>query len=154
VMRRVRPREMFFPLPRLGDLPALAARIAHASDNFQFFSGSSGKEWKPGRVKLDFNPQFQDDRNGRGASSFREFQPHLSEIESRPRMVPVTQDLTGLVAALRVELPEIAPLLPATMPSVCPSEPVYETSGAQNALVPQLQLAPTQELGMMADLVS
>src|SRR5262249_23182265 len=52
-----------------------------------------------------------------------------------------------------VEIPQISPLLPPTMPAGFTFEPVCETSSAQSALVPQLQIDAMQELTSMTDLV-
>ena len=45
MVRRVRPRELFFPLPRLGNLTSLAAQVAGNSVQTTAYQGTRGKRW-------------------------------------------------------------------------------------------------------------
>ncbi len=50
MLRRVRVREAFFPLPRLGDLPALAARAAQTHIRLTQYRAAIGPDWTTGSM--------------------------------------------------------------------------------------------------------
>lgn len=82
-MRRVRVREMFFPLPRLSNLPLMAAQMAQTTDISLLAAGPSGLLWHPGAFSLpDHEARTWEGDAHKQAS--REIPPELSRLEVLP----------------------------------------------------------------------
>jgi hypothetical protein len=105
-MRRVRSREMFFPLPRLGDLPALASRVAHSGVPETMLAGATGSEWKPGPVALPFSTGPMDYGAGCGVAAFTSIPAPIGEMQSLPRLpaIPVVPTRLPECAVVEFEL--------------------------------------------------
>jgi len=93
--RKVRPRELFFPLPRLGDLSTTASRLG--GKNIAVVSpGTNSKRWKPGAVPNTFRTDVLDDRRGKGVPAF----PRSEADATRPRHLPALQTLARQIGGL------------------------------------------------------
>lgn len=91
-LRRVRPRELFFPLPRLGHLPSLAAQVAGNTVSAPRYQGTRGKRWLPDRVPMSFRLAIADNGRDGGADPFG----WLAMAEGRhPGMVSRQAQVTG-----------------------------------------------------------
>ncbi|MBI4909756.1 MAG: hypothetical protein HY820_39425 [Acidobacteria bacterium] len=91
-VRRVRPRELFFPLPRLGHLPSLAAQVAGNSVHAPKYQGTRGKRWIPDRLPMSFRLAVADNGRGRGATPFDALAFHEG---TQPSIVTRTGYVTG-----------------------------------------------------------
>lgn len=100
--RKVRPRELFFPLPRLGDLSTTASRLG--GKNIAVVSpGTNSKRWKPGAIPITFRTEVLNDQRGKGISAF----PQREADATRPRHLPTLQTVArqfgGLGEAGRID---------------------------------------------------
>ncbi|MCC6367985.1 MAG: hypothetical protein IT165_31050 [Bryobacterales bacterium] len=127
-MRRVRTREMFFPLPRLGDLPALASRVAHGSVPETLLAGATGSEWNPGPVALPFLAGPMDCGAGCGIGAFSFVPAPISERQVLPRL--------GDIPTIPVRLPEgeAVEAVLATAVTAAPLAPRMRTADDLSAL--------------------
>lgn len=84
MLRRIRVREMFFPLPRLGDLPALAARVAKDRIRPPQYRGAIGRDKTAGGLPPAFTMEARtrDVRSGRAEFGF--LAPDERHVEWRP----------------------------------------------------------------------
>lgn len=103
VIRRVRARELFFPLPRLGDLPALASRVAGENIHHQLYSGTRGRDWKPGMVPHSFDSGVLDARTGPGPEAFSPIPVEVSKVTVLPLRSAPLPPAEGLAPAARVD---------------------------------------------------
>jgi len=127
-MRRVRSREMFFPLPRLGDLPALAACVAHGGVPETLVAGATGSEWKPGLAALPYPAGPIECRACRGVATFSFIPAPISEMQALPRLRNVP------TVSFRAPEGEAVEAVPAAVAGADRMAPPLTTTDALSAL--------------------
>ncbi|MBS1825920.1 MAG: hypothetical protein JST93_11410 [Acidobacteria bacterium] len=85
--RKVRPRELFFPLPRLGDLSSTASDLGGKNISVTPHPGVNGARWKPGQVPIRFRVEALNDLKGKGLPAFP---PREADLK-QPRHLPARE---------------------------------------------------------------
>lgn len=83
-IRRVRARELFFPLPKLGDLSSLASIATRKTVPLGKHSGVRGRKWRPGLVAATIRLNVVNYPKTRGALFFPWIASDLSGLTVKP----------------------------------------------------------------------
>ncbi|MBI3682294.1 MAG: hypothetical protein HY235_18095 [Acidobacteria bacterium] len=136
VQRRPRPRELFFPLPRLSDLPSMAFKVAAGNSCFGRVAAIRGAAWNPSALIAALFGNPFDNHLGKGAEAFDEIRVEFLTLETLPRLAVIPGPGPELRRAERTQITATA-LTPAGATLVCHS-PACDTENltALQALLP------------------
>ncbi|MFN7934632.1 MAG: hypothetical protein U0R19_14985 [Bryobacteraceae bacterium] len=101
--RKVRPRELFFPLPRLGDLSATASHLGGKNISVTPHPGVNGARWKPGQVAIRFRMEALNDLKGKGLPAFPPREADLTRERHLPTMEVVQPPIGALGMGPRLD---------------------------------------------------